>query len=345
MNKFLIDHVPIYLGVTFVSFFVAGAGVPKIVSVSLPYFVQIEEFKEHICKALETYSQLPEFRAMRSVEMQFQHYGATSDCYRSGKESDDTGFIDVNKIIHRRYLEHIVEIGQLPGHDDRMYQESLYQQDPEKVLEAFRVTGHLKDGQKTLSLEQAQLFKLIYGLKEPNCNRTTSWMSLVDTERKELMMGQLSDLHFANEFFLVDHRSSLQSMTWLQAAKDRIRWLSTQLKYALDANRNAASAKLRLEELAKRMDGPNKSEVLRIAQSLEDPHQQRKGRFALLSAPDEPERKLDPGRYAVVGKGILSLIKNHLIRRSEVQPTAKDMLNELDAETFSFDQVRLKDKK
>lgn len=47
--------------------------------------------------------------------------------------------------------------------------------------------------------------------------------------RNELAMGHLTDDEVANAVFMYDHRSGLQSMAYLQAAQDRIRWLSRQL--------------------------------------------------------------------------------------------------------------------
>lgn len=50
-----------------------------------------------------------------------------------------------------------------------------------------------------------------------------------DCERSKLPMGHLTDDEIANEVFLHDHRTSLESMAYLTAAKERIRWLSRQL--------------------------------------------------------------------------------------------------------------------
>lgn len=48
-------------------------------------------------------------------------------------------------------------------------------------------------------------------------------------ERSKLAMGHLSDDELANGLFVCDHRRSLESIAWLTAAKDRIRWLSRKL--------------------------------------------------------------------------------------------------------------------
>ena len=50
--------------------------------------------------------------------------------------------------------------------------------------------------------------------------------------RSQLPMGNLTDDELANEVFLYDHRSGLGSIGYLQAAKDRIRWLSRALQTA-----------------------------------------------------------------------------------------------------------------
>lgn len=52
---------------------------------------------------------------------------------------------------------------------------------------------------------------------------------LYNCERAEILMGHLTDDEFANELFLYDHRGGLHSLSYLQAAKDRIRWLSRKL--------------------------------------------------------------------------------------------------------------------
>lgn len=50
-----------------------------------------------------------------------------------------------------------------------------------------------------------------------------------DCERSELAMGHLTDDQLANECYLYNHRGGLQSMAYLTAIKDRIRWLSRKL--------------------------------------------------------------------------------------------------------------------
>ncbi len=50
-------------------------------------------------------------------------------------------------------------------------------------------------------------------------------------DRSELMMGDMSDLHFANAQFLVS-RNSLELIHFQTAAKERIRWLSARLAEA-----------------------------------------------------------------------------------------------------------------
>ncbi|MDB5412108.1 MAG: hypothetical protein JWR10_443, partial [Rubritepida sp.] len=53
-----------------------------------------------------------------------------------------------------------------------------------------------------------------------------------DCERAALVMGHLTDDQLANAMFLCDHRTSFDSMSYLTAAKDRIRWLSRALAQA-----------------------------------------------------------------------------------------------------------------
>ncbi|HHK4124197.1 TPA: hypothetical protein ACQTCB_000038 [Yersinia enterocolitica] len=47
-----------------------------------------------------------------------------------------------------------------------------------------------------------------------------------ECQRVDLTMGQLTDDEIANAVFLCDHRTSFDSIVYLTAAKDRIRWLS-----------------------------------------------------------------------------------------------------------------------
>lgn len=47
-----------------------------------------------------------------------------------------------------------------------------------------------------------------------------------ECQRVDLIMGQLTDDEIANAVFLCDHRTSFDSIVYLTAAKDRIRWLS-----------------------------------------------------------------------------------------------------------------------
>jgi hypothetical protein len=49
-----------------------------------------------------------------------------------------------------------------------------------------------------------------------------------DCERHDLVHGNLTDDEIANAVFICDHRTSLESIALLTAAKDRIRWLSRQ---------------------------------------------------------------------------------------------------------------------
>ena len=57
--------------------------------------------------------------------------------------------------------------------------------------------------------------------------------------RNELCMGNLTDDELANEVFLYDHRTGLNSMSYLTAAKERIRWLSRKLAAAEQQLREA----------------------------------------------------------------------------------------------------------
>lgn len=50
-----------------------------------------------------------------------------------------------------------------------------------------------------------------------------------DCERAKLAKGHLTDDELANALFLCDHRTSLESIGYLTAAKERIRWLSRKL--------------------------------------------------------------------------------------------------------------------
>lgn len=51
-------------------------------------------------------------------------------------------------------------------------------------------------------------------------------------ERGALSLGHLTDDELANAVFVLDHRTSLESIVYLNAAKERIRWLSRQLSAA-----------------------------------------------------------------------------------------------------------------
>lgn len=61
-------------------------------------------------------------------------------------------------------------------------------------------------------------------------------------ERKNLIMGDRTDDEIANAVYLCNHRTSLDSMPLLTAAKDRIRWLSRALNAHI-AERDAAIAR------------------------------------------------------------------------------------------------------
>lgn len=53
-----------------------------------------------------------------------------------------------------------------------------------------------------------------------------------DCERAQLAHGKLTDDELANAVFMCDHRTSFESIGWLTAAKERIRWLSRALAAA-----------------------------------------------------------------------------------------------------------------
>lgn len=53
--------------------------------------------------------------------------------------------------------------------------------------------------------------------------------NIYNVERGALSMGHLTDDQLANEVYLYNHRSGPQSMAYLTAMKDRIRWLSRKL--------------------------------------------------------------------------------------------------------------------
>lgn len=50
-----------------------------------------------------------------------------------------------------------------------------------------------------------------------------------DCKRSDLYMGELTDDALANACYICNHRTSLDSINYLVAVKDRIRWLSRQL--------------------------------------------------------------------------------------------------------------------
>ena len=50
-----------------------------------------------------------------------------------------------------------------------------------------------------------------------------------DKERAKLPKGDLTDDELANGMFCCDHRVDLESIVWLTAGKERIRWLSRAL--------------------------------------------------------------------------------------------------------------------
>ena len=67
---------------------------------------------------------------------------------------------------------------------------------------------------------------------------------LIDMKRRDLGLGNLTDDELGNACFMCDHRRSLDSIGYLQAVKDRIRWLSRQnesLKAQLEAVQNQQS--------------------------------------------------------------------------------------------------------
>ena len=57
---------------------------------------------------------------------------------------------------------------------------------------------------------------------------------LINLQREKLSYGHLTDFELGNALFLCDHRTSLKSLPLCQAAKDRLRWLSTHLDAALE---------------------------------------------------------------------------------------------------------------
>lgn len=69
----------------------------------------------------------------------------------------------------------------------------------------------------------------------------------LEIERAKLTKGDLTDDELANAVFLYDHRSGLQSIAYLTAAKERIRWLSRQLE----------AARTRIKELEPGKVSPN----------------------------------------------------------------------------------------
>lgn len=50
-----------------------------------------------------------------------------------------------------------------------------------------------------------------------------------DCERAKLAKGHLTDDELANGLYMCDHRTSWESIGWLTAGKERIRWLSRRL--------------------------------------------------------------------------------------------------------------------
>lgn len=53
-------------------------------------------------------------------------------------------------------------------------------------------------------------------------------------KRSELPYGHLTDDALANAMYLCDHRTNSESLSYLDGAKNRIRWLSRQLEKALN---------------------------------------------------------------------------------------------------------------
>lgn len=56
--------------------------------------------------------------------------------------------------------------------------------------------------------------------------------NIYNRERASLWMGHLTDDELANEVYRYNHRTGHESMSYLTAAKDRIRWLSRKLEHA-----------------------------------------------------------------------------------------------------------------
>ena len=82
------------------------------------------------------------------------------------------------------------------------------------------VWSHLFDDQIIESTPAARW--RVNGEKDPHGN-------MYDCERAKLAKGKLGDDELANAMFLCDHRTSLESIGWLTAGKERIRWLSRRL--------------------------------------------------------------------------------------------------------------------
>ncbi|EKN5943890.1 hypothetical protein DVP82_23485 [Yersinia enterocolitica] len=79
-----------------------------------------------------------------------------------------------------------------------------------------------------------------------------------ECQRVDLTMGQLTDDEIANAVFLCDHRTSFDSIVYLTAAKDRIRWLSRSneaLIAQLEAAQQELIKPLPIGELVQRLEG------------------------------------------------------------------------------------------
>ncbi|KZB73277.1 MULTISPECIES: hypothetical protein [Thalassospira] len=98
-----------------------------------------------------------------------------------------------------------------------------------------------------------------------------------DCERSELAYGDFTDDELANAVYLCDHRTSFRSIGLIEAAKQRIRWLSRQ-------NEAKAARINELEQAASDLIERWSASGALILENPEDKSAMRKFRDALTKA-------------------------------------------------------------
>ncbi|ELI8334392.1 hypothetical protein RSG32_000023 [Yersinia enterocolitica] len=158
-----------------------------------------------------------------------------------------------------------------------------------------------------------------------------------ECQRVDLTMGQLTDDEIANAVFLCDHRTSFDSIVYLTAAKDRIRWLSRSNE-ALIAQLEAAQKErddLLNQEFQQRLANAEHQLYMKdlaihnIKASRKAQFRKRLAAEAALSAANErvsqeyPETlpcpvRLEPG--LLLGKGLpIAMLFRALSRRADYE--------------------------